>query len=359
MSAAFRLAQPDDGEAICRLFRDTPQRGRVVLNFEREPCYFRGSRVICDKPETWVAGDAREPVKMLFGIGQRMAWINGQQRSVRYAHDLRLAPAARGGRMVLRLVRHVGTLLTEQDIVQTVILNENTESLNSVASGRPGMPDYYPCGDIETSLLFAAPRRRSAVTVRQAGHDDVAQMQALHDRLAARRQFYPCYDFARMLCGDDYYHGQHIADYLLAFQGTRLVGMLGLWDQKGFKQTRVLRYPAGLSWVRFFWNAWSYLFGGVRLPAAGGLVPYLVAHSLLAEDDDAAIMDALLSCAVRQRGRQYGAISVGFFRHDPLAQVVQRYRRQVMHSRHFLVGYFNDPRQQLDARPPYIEIARL
>ena len=41
---AFQAAGAADGADILQLFRSTPQHGRVVLNFEREPDYFRGGR---------------------------------------------------------------------------------------------------------------------------------------------------------------------------------------------------------------------------------------------------------------------------------------------------------------------------
>ncbi|MCG8670549.1 MAG: hypothetical protein MI867_14115, partial [Pseudomonadales bacterium] len=48
----FRLAKDCDSEALVKLFGSTPQKGQVVLNFEREPNYFIGNKVIT--PDTLV-----------------------------------------------------------------------------------------------------------------------------------------------------------------------------------------------------------------------------------------------------------------------------------------------------------------
>lgn len=360
MKTPFQRATPADSADILSLFRSTPQRGRVVLNFEREPDYFRGGHVICEDPETHIAREENGTLVMLYGLGWRTLYINGSARAVRYAHDLRLAEQARGGRMILRMARYVADMIGPEDLMQTVILNENSESLNSVASGRAGLPTYYPCGDIETSLIFRIRSPRiSDLALRRASVADLQKMQQFHDRYAPLRQFYPRYEFSRVLDGHPYFHGLALQDYWLAFRGDELVGMAALWDQKSFKQTRVIAYPAGLSGLRHLWNLWARIFGGLHLPPAGGTMRYLMLHSVLVRDDDPSVLRALLaemsSCAASRQA----AISAGFFLDDPLRQAVQRCRRQILRSRHYLIGYHNDPRQQLDGRPGYIELARL
>ncbi|MFN3714378.1 MAG: hypothetical protein ACK4SX_12035 [Alcanivoracaceae bacterium] len=358
--SAFQQACAADASDILDLFRRTPQRGRVVLNFEREPDYFLGSEVICEQPDTRVARQPSGELVMLYGIGSRTLYINGAAQAVRYAHDLRVAEQARGGLLIARMGRQVREMVAAEELIQTVILSENSASLNSVASGRAGLPTYYPCGEIETSLVFSTPRRRHhGIEVRRASPADLASMQALHDELAPSRQFYPRYRFGALLENDAYFRGVSIDDFWLAFRGEQLVGMAGLWDQKSFKQTRVLAYPRGLSGLRHLWNLWARLFGGLQLPPAGGTINYLMLHSLLVRDNDSAVFDAMLSDMVQQRGGHRAAISVGFFVQDPLRQALRGYRRQTMQSRHFLIGFHDDPRQRLDQRLPYIELARL
>lgn len=360
MSACFQLAGPEDSADILRLFRDTPQRGRVVINFEREPDYFLGGRVICEQPEVHISRGNSGELVMLYAIGRRTLYINGLPTTVRYAHDLRLAEQARGGRMILRMARYVGDRLGPEELIQTVILNENRDSLNSVASGRAGLPGYYPCGDIETSLVFRMPAfTHHDLLIRPAEQDDVGDMQAFHDRHAPDRQFYPRYCFADIGTDNPYYAGLSLSDYWLAYRGSELVGMAALWDQKAFKQTRVVSYPPGLSGLRHLWNLWSRLFGGLHLPPAGGTLRYLMLHSVLVRNDEVDVLRALLSRMSRHAGQQQAALSAGFFVDDPLRHALRGSRRQLMGSRHYLIGYFGDPRSRLDGRRGYIELARL
>jgi hypothetical protein len=356
----FQLASAADSDDILQLFRSTPQHGRVLLNFEREPDYFFGSQVTCETPEVHIARNDKDELLMLYAIGQRTSYINGEQKPMRYAHDLRIAEHARGGRLILRLSRHVGSIVKEGEIIQTVILNENKASMNSVASGRAGLPTYYPYGDIETSLIFRMPKlKKSQFLVRQAGADDIAIMQQFHDQYAPQRQLYPRYKFAGIEEGHPYFNGLKLSDYWLAFRADELVGMAALWDQKHFKQTRVLAYPRGLSWLRYLWNFWARLVGGLYLPPAGGSLHYLMLHSVLVQSEQPQVLRELLVHMSAYASEQGAAISAGFFHDDPLRSALQGCRRQTMQSQQFLIGYYGDPRVALDDRPGSIELARL
>ena len=335
----------------------------MVLNFEREPTFFHGARVSCEKPDVWVAesGQGADELAAVFNIGYRQLYINGVPRAVRYAHDLRIDPRYRGSLLLVRMFRRLREMLEPGEWMQTVILSENESSLSTVGSGRAGLPVYYPAGEIDTSLLFAAPRRvRYRLQVRQARHEDLSVMQAFLDQQGPQRQYFPCYELQSMLQGDAYFSGVQPESYWLAFAGERLVGMAGLWDQKAFKQTRVLRYPPGTEWLRHGYNTWSRLLGGVHLPRSGGVLEYRSAHTVALLDDDPAILRELLIPMVNQVRQQRAALVLAQFSDDPLSLALAGFRRQVLRSKHFLVSYDGDPRPTLSrSRPPYVEVARL
>ena len=359
----IRPASEADDARILSLIRRTPQPGRLVLNFEREPAFFAGARVSCQQPDVWVAecGQGGDELAAVFNIGYRSLYINGAPQTVRYAHDLRIDPRYRGSLLLVRMFRRLRQMLQPGEWMQTVILADNEASLGTVGSGRAGLPTYYPAGDIDTSLLFAAPRGvRGRLRVAQASHQDLPAMQALLDEQGPRRQFFPCYQLQSMLSGDAYFAGIRPDSFWLAWSGRQLVGMAGLWDQKAFKQTRVLRYPPGTEWLRHGYNSWSRLLGGVHLPRRGGVLDYRSAHTVLVHDDDPAILRELLVPMVNQVRAQRAALVLAQFRDDPLSLALHGFRRQTLHSRHFLVSFDKDPRPSLSpTQLPYVEVARL
>lgn len=365
MSWLIRPAEPADGDAILGLVERTPQPGAVTLNFERRPDFFIGAHVTCERPDVWVAERSNsrgDSVKAVVNVGWRRVFLDGVVRHLRYAHDLRIAPDAQGSTLLHRLFRQLRRGLEPGEWMQTVILDDNRTSVETVGSGRAGLPVYYPCGEIETSLLYT--RRKgytlpSDTSVRPAERADLADMQAFLHREGAAKQFFPAYDLQELVQGADYYTGLRIEDYIIVRVAGEIVGVLGTWNQKGFKQTRLVRYAPGMGLLRHVYNAHSRLRGGMHLPAAGGTLSYLALHSIAVRDNDPEIFRLLLDFCVSHFSEQHDALVCGLFRNDPLCRVPGRYRRQLLHSRHFLVSYDGDPREQLDARVPYVDVARL
>ncbi len=361
---AFEVRQsvPADDEVILDLIRKSPQPGRVVLNFEREPSFYFGANVTCEHPEVLVVFDKHNGKLAAVGnIGSRGVYINGERTQLRYAHDLRVADEYRGSLALFRIYRYGKKLLTPGEFLDTVILAENQKSLSTVGAGRGGMPKYYETGDIQTSLVFAPPMRalKHDLKIRQASADDLPMMQDFINRHGPKRQFFPCYELRKLIDSSTYFRDIRIDDYWLAMNGDKLVGMVGAWNQKGFKQTRLLQYPGGLAWLRHLYNAWSFFFGGVHLPAAGGVINYRLLHTVLVEDDNPDVLAALMEPLAAYCRRIRAALVVAFFESDPLKTAVRKFRHQNMLSKHFLLSYDGDPRPKLDQRLPYVEVARL
>ena len=364
MSLIIRPATEADDAGILKLISNTPQPGRIMLNFERMPSFFLGANVTCERPDIWLAEESGSEGDILavFNIGSRRMYFNGEARNIRYAHDLRIDPAKRGSTLLVRLFRRLREMLEDNEWMQTVILSDNDTSLNTIGSGRAGLPTYYPCGDIESSMLFAPPLFLSnrGLTVRPAEEKDLPAMQAFMDELAPQRQFYPVYQLQDLLTGSGYYRGLKISDYWLAWRGNELQGMAGIWDQKSFKQTRAISYTKEMAFIRHAYNLYGAIFGGVRLPPAGGLVNYRPLHSVLIRNNDPHVLAVLLRPLTKIMQNQRAALVCGFFENDPLREAVRRFRRQTMASRHFLVSYGDNPVPTLDPeRIPYIEVARL
>jgi hypothetical protein len=367
----FRPACDSDCGALDALVRATPQPGQITLGFERHPDFFMGSRVTTSEPDVWVMEDLQQQRLMaVFSIGHRRVFMNGQPRNVRYGNDLRIHPDYQGGRTLLRISRHYHTLI-RNDWMQTVILSDNDRSLTTVGSGRAGLPTYHACGGLRTHLLYpmCSPRKPKTgnIEVRQATLFDVSAMQDFFDREAARYQFYPCYDFDRIAQGDDpYYRGLSLSDYALAFRQGELVGILGSWNQKSFRQTRFIRYQGSLRFLRHLNNLQVRLRGGMALPAAGKVLNYRMLHSVLIQNEDPAIFECLVHYLYQRHASrslkpaETSALVCGLAEDSGLNRVLDQYRSQVIESRHFLVSFEADPREALAGEfPLYLEAARL
>lgn len=366
MNGRIRRATAADGEAILGLIEGTPQPGAVTLNFERRPDFFAGAGVSCESPDIWVAESGRgndATLDAVVNIGWRRVFVDGGVQPLRYAHDMRIAPQARGGMLLYRLFRTLRTILNNGEWMQTVILDENRESVNTIGSGRAGLPTYHPFGHIETSLIYTRSGRyqpSSEVRIRFAEEADRSALRAFWQREGGAKQFFPWYDLEGLDDDEGYYRDLSIDSFVLAEDADGIAGVVGIWDQKAFKQTRVVRYAPGLAFLRHLYNAVSWFRGGMRLPPAGGFFSYRALHSIAVRDNDPDLLRLLLDFCVHHFSDVCDALVCGFFDTDPLSRVPARYRRRVLHSRHFLVSYDGDPREWIDTnRIPYVDVARL
>lgn len=359
---AIRPASAQDSPALLQLLAATAQQGSIRLTFERAPDYFHAAAVSTEQPEIWVMDKAGDGIIGTFSIGQRRVFINGQPTSVRYGSDLRIHPDFQGGRTLYRLFGRYRERM-QDNWMQTVILDENEASLTTVGSGRNILPQYIPAGHFTTWLISMRRGEKQGpdAHVQRAGVQDIAEMQAFFDREAASKQFYPCYDFSRIGTENPYYRHLAMRDFFILREHGAITGIAALWDQKGFKQTRIAGYSPLLNWLRPFYNALTRVTGHLPLPPVNGVNDYLALHCVVVKDNQPRRFARLLrSIRHALKDTQVQAIACGFDSRDPLLKVALRYPGHRLQSRHFIATYQPDSIRTLDlARLQYPEICRL
>lgn len=365
MTITVRLGTPADNPKIQDLVSKITMPGPAIMCFQRAPDFFVGAKIIGDEFVLTVADDSERPDALagLTVISGRELYISGKKRRVYYSGDTRVDPFYRRRGIASDMFKAQKEFRTGQDLLQGIVLKDNTAPLEAAKRVSDGVLfDYWISHTIETSFIFTRklkPRIPAGVEVRAATAADVPAMQAFFDREAPRRNGYPVYDFAKMLAGDSYYTGIRIGDYALALKGGQIVGMLGGWDQKAYKQTRIMGFKPAIALIRPLYNLYAGLFGGFKLPGVGGMLNYLTLHTTLIADDDKAIFQALIDWIMANQGSKYDALACGVTHGDPLVEVPRGYKRQKLFSSHFWLSYGDDPRPGIDNRPLYVELGRL
>jgi hypothetical protein len=366
MSAyAIRAVEDDDDEGI-RCLLGAPQPSALLsLGFERSPSYLQAAQVSHIHPDILVAQhkDSADIVAVV-NLGRRPVYINGECQDVRFAGDLRVAAAHQGGRLLVYLSRRMREIMGNDGWYQTIILNENERSRSALAQGgRAGMPFYEPQANVETYTLTGARSSTPAVdcAVRTATLNDIPAMNNFVRKMAAYYQFLPAYDFTGLVTADPYFQGLSIDDFILVERHDELVGLGAVWNQKGFKQTRVVSYQPWVRLARPLINAWAGLFGGLYLPPEGELLDYQLIHSPLTAPTDSATFAVLLN-ALWQRCQQKGgrALSLSLSANDPRRDVIKKFRHFFMAGTHYLASFSQGNFPEIDEkRVPYFECGRL
>ena len=199
-------------------------------------------------------------------------------------------------------------------------------------------------------------------TIRPATADDLPAILTFLAVHGPRRQFFPCYEPGDFFTARGAFRDLPPADLLLAFRGEHLVGTLGAWDQRGFRQNVVHAYRGLIGWTRPLYNAATGLIGLPRLPGAGQPFHHLTAALPVAADDDPAVFRALLDALTRRPASgDADYLLVGLHATDPLLPVAENRAATCYTTRLYLVCWEDGEslRASLDGRVPYLELGSL
>jgi len=365
-------ARPEDEPGIRRLLRESPFAGAVSLSLEREPDFHAAAAVEGDRHDVVVG---RAPDGAVVGLATRSvrtAFVNGTPARLGYLGQLRAAGAGRGnvrairdGFALLRAARRPG----ETPFDLTSIVSDNLPARRLLEAGLPGYPTYRPLGGMVTLALPArsSRRRRSAAGLAVAEASRLAEVAALLQAGAPRRQFAPCLTEAD-LAGSEALRGLGPGDWLVVARGGRPAACGALWDQRAFKQAVVRGYAPALSALRPVISILGPLgaaLGLPRLPPVGAPldVAFLAFTSIdPSEPDPAAALDALLDAALaRAAARGLGTLLLGLAEDHPLLATARRRPHRPYRSTLYAV-HFEDgaaAAEALDGRTLGPEVATL
>jgi hypothetical protein len=366
MTITYRLGTPADNPKMQDLVAKVTMPGPVTMCFKREPDFFTGAKVIGDEFWLVLAEDDERPdcLAGLTVISGRDLWIAGKPKRIYYSGDTRVDPYYRRRGIGTEMFQLQKTFRKPEDFMQGLVIKENEAPIKAGRNADKGVffNDWFS-HHIETSFMYTrkgTPRLPKGVEVRLATAADIAAMQAFNDREAPRRNGYPVYDISKLHAGDPYYAGLKISDYALAFRNGEMVAMMAAWNQKAYKQTKIIEFKFPLAYVRPLYNLYASLFGGFKLPPVGGSLNYLSLYNVLVKDDDKDLFRGMIDWVMTHQGQGYDALATCTATGDPLETVPREYKRQKMFTSHFWLSYGeNGPDTIMDKRPLYMELGRL
>lgn len=365
----YSLATPEDDGEIQMLLRRNPVQGPVAISYERFPSYFIGCDVMGQFHQTLVVRHL--PSGQLAGLAARAArplFVNGREMEVGYLGQLRVDQRFRSRWLVSGGFRFLRELHGERPVggYLTTIIEGNREAEGVlVRRARRHFPHYRQIDRLHTLALSARlypPAKGEGVEVRPATAADLGAMIPFFHRYGAGKQFFPVLREEDFLAGAPLIRDLRPEDFLLAFHGGQLCGVVGLWDQSAYKQTVVRGYAGPLRWGRQLYNGLARLRGDRPLPAPGERLSLAYAAFACVAGNSPGVYDRLLRAVctlAAQRG--HGRVLVGLTERDPLLAVARRYPHHPYVSRLFSACWQEDNQfhDNLDGRICHVEIATL
>ncbi|WP_180165861.1 hypothetical protein [Acinetobacter sp. YH12049] len=171
------------------------------------------------------------------------------------------------------------------------------------------------------------------------------------------------YDFNALVDGQNpFWAGLNLDDFYLIYdQHNQLVGIYGLWNQKSFKQTRVIDYSRSLKLMKPFYNAYASVRGVLSLPKIQGTFDYLMLHSPLCHPEHLDVFASLVFHAkqqTKQRGKETYCITLA--EKDPRIEWMKNTTSHVLKAKHYFHSFKANPYAAFDRkRISYFEVGRI
>jgi hypothetical protein len=362
----FAVAGPDYEPELRKLTRSLSMPGWVRIAFEREPNYFHGLGIQGQTNQAIVATDGER----LIGMGCRSIrsmYVDGKGMEFGYLSGLRSLPEGREAGTLARGYQFLRELHGDRRVPAYIstIVEDNAEAIGLLTSGRAGLPRYLDYGRYVTFAIHMTGFRRHAdlpgLEIHSGGEIALGEIARFLNEEGRTRQFFPVVSVADF--GTDLFRAFSPQDFLVATRGSKVVGTLAAWDQSSFKQVRVCGYRPGLSFLRPFLNVALRLASHTTMPAPGEMLKILQGAFGCVQEDDPAVLRALLGRLCRERADAgYHFFTLGFHERDPLRTAPTGLPAFRYASRMYLVCWedgLDFCRSLGSGRIPHLEVAML
>jgi hypothetical protein len=357
------LASPADDGELRALLRRNPIAGSVSVTFEREPDFFSSCRIRGDFFQVGIGRDRR--TGQIVGLGTRSiapAFVNGEPMPLGYLADLRLDPEYRGGTLIARGYRFLKALHADgrTRLYATMIFSGNAVALKTIASGRAGLPKYHAMGVMHSPGIHigrAKPAIPAACDILRGSHQLLPEIVDCLNRNNSRRQFAPVHTISMF---EKQWRDFKVEDFYVAVRASRVIGVLGSWDQSSFKQTRVAGYARSSRWLLAFANPLRRVTGAPRFPRPGEELRYFYIGFIAVDDEGLQVFRALLRRAYNDAvGGRYLHAILALHERDPFLPALGEYSLTSFSGQLFCVTFDGDENvfRKLDGRIPYLEAA--
>jgi len=357
------LANESDDDQLRRLLRRSPIPGSISVTFEREPSFFDSCRVRGDFFQVGIGRDRR--TGNAIGLGTRSvahAFVNGRPMPLGYLADLRLDERYRGGTLIARGYRFLRHLHHDHRarLYTTMIFTGNHGALTTIASGRAGLPQYHDMGVVHSpgiNIRRTKPTINAGCDILRGSEDLLPEIVECLNRNNSRRQFAPVHTIAMF---KNQWRDFRCTDFYVAVRRSRVIGVLGCWDQRAFKQTRVAGYGPRLRYLVPLANILRPLTGSPLFPEPGQEVSYFYISFVSVDEDNVEVFQALLRRAYNDSvGSRYLYAILALHERDALLPALRDYSQTPFSGRLFCVTFEDgeDLYRSLDGRVPYLEAA--
>jgi hypothetical protein len=348
----YRFAREKDNSQIEELFNSSPMRGGVDILYTKNPSFIRANNVKGYKVQTIIAEIDNEIV----AVGTRSLsnnYINGKPDVLGYLSDLRISKKRPFKKSFLADFYSAFYDLIggkEANIHITTILEDNKMAKAALTwrAKHSSIPNYYNAGLINTYFIFPLFKKRTTGKYKIKPYEDrdLESILEFLNKEGSKKQFFP-------IVSEDYFNDLSefsVQDFLIAYYGGRIVGIMAKWKQNAFKQVI----------INSFKNKFKLLKYLPFFPKEKEEIPLVYVSFAAVKNDKADIFKELLAVFYNTHKKE-GHVVLALHESNPLNKALTHFIKYTYKSRLYLCDFKSDEElaHALDSRSIHIEAGLL
>lgn len=324
----FSQATAEDGPELLKVLEENDFKGAVSLLYTRRPDPYLSFMGEALEVYLLVGKDkGTGTIAAIAACAVRQLWLQGTSQRVGYLFGLRVAKAyQKRYRLLAQGYAAMGNYLAPLgiEIWITTILEENIEVKKMLEKPRIFMPQYHPLGRYQVTALAGKGQKSPAKEVRRAREKDRSKLLAFYEEQGRQQDFFA--DMKTFLTLPLEQQGPGIEAYILVeTRAGEVVGAAALWDQRQYKQYRVVGYQGILKWLYPMSGTLAFL-GIPYMPEPGNCLELYTLAFVAIKDQNQENFVKLVKTAQRLIP-ETAQLVVGFHENHKLNQVVKKFSK--------------------------------
>ncbi|MDX1692142.1 MAG: hypothetical protein R3208_00145 [Ketobacteraceae bacterium] len=313
----LRLAQPEDNDSLCALFRSVSMPSDLILTEEREPDFFALRKLHSGTPYTIVLEDKsdnlaeQERIAGCCSVVVRKGWLNGEIKSIGYLCDLRMAERFRSGKVFPQSISIFIDYIKRQepvDVFYFSIMRSNASAQYAQRMANASLITPYHMVNLQV-LNRAIPQ---TLEVNQLQDSDIPELAAFLGKQARKRAFGFVIDEAMLRNRIESWPDFGVNNFFaIRNKEGKIVACAAPWNNAdSLRRSRVHGYRGTMKLIRKGIDLEARLRGHAPMPKPGECFNLLGLTHLEIENDDPELMNQLLRGIYNHhRGRNYHFIA--------------------------------------------------
>lgn len=290
-----------DEEHIRHFYDSLPTSGGIRFSLNRSPDFFGALEAEGDDPDVFVMRrkDSSEIIGSII-VSTKLCYINSKETPVFYISSLRLAEKYRN-RLLGFFARAFNLHQHEKGHVLSLmsIFEDNTIARENLLTGKGYLPLMKDYGVIHTHIFKPQTIGKNKMTgadlfIRPAGVTDIPEITGFLNEQGKKKTFFPVYREAHFNSESGLLRQMRVEDIALAYDKERICGIMGLWDQTGFRHWKIIAYKGWLKILKPFLNLYSLLNKKPLFPPSGKPLKYMNLSIVCISNNDQSVFNNLL-----------------------------------------------------------------